>query len=104
DQFVREFTQTTVIVRSPSADTFVSALEADGASVTKGDDGELVVSEMEIGRVGHLAFAEGIELTELSSRSASLEEAFISATGAAEQFVAENPNQTAQTPGGAQNA
>ncbi|TDC84101.1 ATP-binding cassette domain-containing protein [Micromonospora sp. KC606] len=104
DQFVREFTTSTVIVRSPSADAFVSALEAKGASVTKGDDGELVVSEMEIGMVGHLAFTEGIELTELSSRSASLEEAFMSATGAAEQFVAEQPIQTAQTPEGAKNA
>lgn len=104
DQFVREFTTSTVIVRSPFADAFVSALEAKGASVTKGDDGELAVSEMEIGMVGHLAFTEGIELTELSSRSASLEEAFMSATGAAEQFVAEKPIQTAQTPEGAQNA
>ncbi|MFF6787036.1 ATP-binding cassette domain-containing protein [Streptomyces sp. NPDC012510] len=104
DQFVREFTTSTVIVRSPFADAFVPALEAKGASVTKGDDGELAVSEMEIGMVGHLAFTEGIELTELSSRSASLEEAFMSATGAAEQFVAEKPIQTAQTPEGAQNA
>ncbi|MDX3638482.1 ATP-binding cassette domain-containing protein [Streptomyces sp. MB09-02B] len=104
DQFVREFTTSTVIVRSPFADAFLSALEAKGARVVKGDDGELVVSEMEIGMVGHLAFTEGIELTELSSRSASLEEAFMSATGAAEQFVAEKPSQTAQTPEGAQNA
>lgn len=104
DQFVREFTTSTVIVRSPFADAFVPALEAKGASVTKGEDGELAVSEMEIGMVGHLAFTEGIELTELSSRSASLEEAFMSATGAAEQFVAEKPIQTAQTPEGAQNA
>lgn len=104
DQFVREFTTSTVIVRSPFADAFVPALEAKGASVTKGDDGELVVSAMEIGMVGRLAFTEGIELTELSSRSASLEEAFMSATGAAEQFVAEKPIQTAQTPEGAQNA
>jgi ABC-2 type transport system ATP-binding protein len=104
DQFVREFTTSTVIVRSPFADAFVPALEAKGASVTKGDDGELVVSAMEIGMVGHLAFTEGIELTELSSLSASLEEAFMSATGAAEQFVAEKPIQTAQTPEGAQNA
>ncbi|WP_373569265.1 ATP-binding cassette domain-containing protein [Streptomyces sp. FXY-T5] len=103
-QFVREFTASTVIVRSPFADAFVPALEAKGASVTKGEDGELAVSEMEIGMVGHLAFTEGIELTELSSRSASLEEAFMSATGAAEQFVAEKPIQTAQTPEGAQNA
>ncbi|WP_129670042.1 ATP-binding cassette domain-containing protein [Phytoactinopolyspora endophytica] len=104
DQFVREFTRSTVIVRSPAAGTFISALEAEGATVAKGDDGELVVSEMEIGAVGHLAFTEGVELAELSSRSASLEEAFMSATGAAEQFVAEKPIQTAHASRGAQNA
>ncbi|WP_129787967.1 ATP-binding cassette domain-containing protein [Promicromonospora panici] len=107
DQFVREFTTSTVVVRSPFADAFVSVLEAKGASITEGDDGELVVSDMEIDHVGHLAFTEGIELAELSRRSASLEEAFMSATGAAEQFVAEMPiqtAQTAQTPEGAQHA
>ncbi|THV41206.1 ATP-binding cassette domain-containing protein [Glycomyces buryatensis] len=104
DDFVREFTQSTVIVRSPAADAFLSALEAEGATVAKGDDGELVVSDMAIGAVGHLAFTEGIELTELSTRSASLEEAFMSATGAAEQFVAREPVPTATTTGGAQHA
>jgi ABC-2 type transport system ATP-binding protein len=104
-QFVREFTQSTVIVRSPSADGFVSALEGAGAEVTKGKSGELVVSGMEIGAVGHLAFTEGVELSELSTRSASLEEAFMSATGASEEFVAAEPLVTAtQNPGGAQDA
>ena len=41
--------------------------------------------------VGSLAFTERIELHQLSERSASLEEAFMSATGASEQFVAEEP-------------
>ncbi|MCH7233058.1 hypothetical protein L0U85_19680, partial [Glycomyces sp. L485] len=105
DQFVREFTQTTVIVRSPSATEFAGILEGGGATVSNGADGELVVSGMEIGAVGHLAFTEGIELAELSTRSASLEEAFISATGASEEFVATEPPVTAtEKPGGADNA
>jgi ABC-2 type transport system ATP-binding protein len=91
DQFVREFTQSTVIVRSPSAAAFTTALEGAGAQVAQGKDGELVVSGMEIGAVGHLAFTEHVELAELSTRSASLEEAFMSATGAAEEFVAAEP-------------
>jgi ABC-2 type transport system ATP-binding protein len=91
DQFVREFTQSTVIVRSPSAAAFTTALEGAGAQVAQGKDGELVVSGMEIGAVGHLAFTEHVELAELSTRSASLEEAFMSATGASEEFVAAEP-------------
>lgn len=109
DRFVREFTQSTVIVRSPSAEGFTSALETAGASVVQGKTGELVVSGMEIGAVGHLAFTENVELSELSTRSASLEEAFMSATGASEEFVAAEPlGGPAQTPatqtGGADNA
>lgn len=103
DTFVREFTQSNVIVRSPSAGDFTKRLEEAGATVTTGPDGELVVSEMAIEAVGRLAFTEGVELSELSTRSASLEEAFMSATGASEQFVAETPITAAQ-PGGAENA
>ncbi|WP_157930699.1 ATP-binding cassette domain-containing protein [Glycomyces xiaoerkulensis] len=105
DQFVREFTQSTVVVRSPSATEFAERLEVKGATVVKGSEGELVISGMEIDAVGHLAFTEGIELAELSRRSASLEEAFMSATGASEEFVAtEPPTSATQKPGGADHA
>ncbi|HEX2145697.1 MAG TPA: ATP-binding cassette domain-containing protein [Glycomyces sp.] len=103
DQFVREFTQSTVVVRSPSAAEFTPMLEAAGAEVGKADDGALTISGMEIGAVGHLAFTEGIELAELSTRSASLEEAFMSATGASEEFVATEPVATVMD-GGDQHA
>ena len=102
DTFVREFTQTTVVVRSPSATEFKAHLERVGAAVTVEDDGALVVSDLKIDEVGSLAFTERIELHQLSERSASLEEAFMSATGASEQFVAEEPVKPAT--GGAQNA
>lgn len=102
DTFVREFTQTTVVVRSPSAAEFKGHLEREGATVTVEDDGALVVADLKIDEVGSLAFAERIELHQLSERSASLEEAFMSATGASEQFVAEEPVKPAT--GGAQNA
>ncbi|MEU6857908.1 ATP-binding cassette domain-containing protein [Glycomyces sp. NPDC046736] len=105
EQFVRDFTQSSVIVRSPVADDFVPTLEGAGAEVAKGATGELVISGMEIGAVGHLAFTEGVELAELSTRSASLEEAFMSATGSSEQFVAAEPLPSPATEtGGAQNA
>ncbi len=101
DRFVRDFTQSNVVVRGPETAGLSAALEGAGATVTAGSEGELVVSGMEIGEVGHLAFTEGVELHELSTRSASLEEAFMSATGDAEQFVARQPVETdPQNPGG----
>ncbi|RRR99270.1 ATP-binding cassette domain-containing protein [Glycomyces terrestris] len=90
DTFVREFTQSQVVVRGPDTAGFTAALEAEGGEV-KAEDGALVVSGLEIGKVGHLAFTTGVELHELSTRRASLEEAFMSATGASEEFVAKEP-------------
>ncbi|WP_026932347.1 ATP-binding cassette domain-containing protein [Glycomyces tenuis] len=104
DQFVRDFTQANVIVRGPRIGDLTAALEAAGAEIAKGDDGELVVSGLEIGEVGHVAFTEGVELHELSTRRASLEEAFMSATGASEQFVAQEIQAAVEQPGGAQHA
>ncbi|WP_026925558.1 ATP-binding cassette domain-containing protein [Glycomyces arizonensis] len=98
--FVREFTQSTVVVRGPEVAGLSAALEAAGASVAAGPTGELVVSDLELDKVGHLAFTEGVELHELSSRSASLEEAFMSATGSSEQFVAQEPVQPIAQEGG----
>ncbi|NUQ90084.1 ATP-binding cassette domain-containing protein [Glycomyces sp. MUSA5-2] len=90
DTFVREFTQSQVVVRGPDTASLAEALKAEGAEVVPEADA-LVVSGLEIGKVGHLAFTSGVELHELSTRRASLEEAFMSATGASEQFVAQTP-------------
>ncbi|MEU6249401.1 ATP-binding cassette domain-containing protein [Glycomyces sp. NPDC047010] len=90
DTFVREFTRSQVVVRGPDTAPLADALKAEGAEVVPEEDA-LVVSGLEIGRVGHLAFTSGVELHELSTRRASLEEAFMSATGASEQFVAKDP-------------
>lgn len=90
DTFVREFTRSQVVVRGPETAALADVLKAEGAEVVPEADA-LVVSGLEIGKVGHLAFASGVELHELSTRRASLEEAFMSATGASEQFVAQTP-------------
>jgi ABC-2 type transport system ATP-binding protein len=100
ETFVREFTQSNVIVRGPDVSRLSESLRSAGATVAAGKDGELVVSGVEMGKVGHVAFTEGVELHELSTRSASLEEAFMSATGASEQFVAREPVQTPKQEGG----
>ncbi|MQM27965.1 ATP-binding cassette domain-containing protein [Glycomyces albidus] len=96
DTFVREFTQSQVVVRGPDTGSLAETLKAEGADVATEADA-LVVSGLEIGKVGHLAFTAGVELHELSTRRASLEEAFMSATGASEQFVAKEPVRAADT-------
>ena len=44
DGFVKKFTQTTVLVRTPAADTFGEILRREGADVESLPDGALVVS------------------------------------------------------------
>lgn len=89
ETFVREFTQSHVVVRTPSATEFAEELKRNGASVAPGSDGALIVTEHDAASVGELAHQAGVVLHELSVQSASLEEAFISATGATEEYVAQ---------------
>jgi ABC-2 type transport system ATP-binding protein len=88
DGFVKKFTQTTVLVRTPAADTFGDILRREGAELEPLPDGALVVSGADASAIGELAHREGIVLHELAPQSASLEQAFMSATGASEEFVA----------------
>jgi ABC-2 type transport system ATP-binding protein len=88
DGFVKKFTQTTVLVRTPAADTFGDILRREGADLEPLPDGALVVSGADAQAVGELAHREGIVLHELATQSASLEQAFMSATGDSEEFVA----------------
>ncbi|HEX6194680.1 MAG TPA: ATP-binding cassette domain-containing protein [Jiangellaceae bacterium] len=88
DNFVEQFTKSDVLVRTPSADTFAEMLRGAGAEVVVQEDGSMVVSGMETSAVGELAHHGSIMLHELATHRASLEQAFISATGATEEFVA----------------
>jgi ABC-2 type transport system ATP-binding protein len=68
-----------VVVRSPRADELRAALERAGLGVTlDGDD--LVVDAEDPARVGDIAFEAGVPLHELTTRSTSLEEAFLALT------------------------
>jgi ABC-2 type transport system ATP-binding protein len=90
DGFVREFTRSTVLVRSPRADPLAGALRATGGNVivdALGDDA-LRVSGMAMGDVGEVAYRHNIMVRELTTRTASLEAAFITATASAEEYVA----------------
>jgi ABC-2 type transport system ATP-binding protein len=84
DGFVRRFTDSTVLVRSPHADRLTALLRG---SVELLADGGLRVSGTDAGAIGELAYRNDIMLTELATQTASLESAFITATEADEEYV-----------------
>lgn len=136
DGFVRNFTQSSVVVRSPQAAQLAELLRrvdgatveeltedarhsapaavaaaaaADGAegavaegAVLEGPDPEaapalspgLRVSGMETAAVGELAFQNGILLHELATQTASLEAAFMTATGESVEYRAHDLDET----------
>jgi ABC-2 type transport system ATP-binding protein len=86
DGFVREFTRSAVLVRGPHNDRLAAALR--GAAVEVLDDGALRVSGMDAAAVGEVAYHNNIMVWELTTQTASLETAFITATASAEEYVA----------------
>ncbi len=87
EEFVAQATENTVRVRSPQLAALRSALGQEGATVR--DEGEsLVVSDMDIAKIGDLAATNGFALHELSPQRGSLEEAFIQLTGDSVEYHA----------------
>lgn len=78
-----------VRVRSPQADELARLLTAHGASVTSPEPASLEVRGVGAERVGELALAHGVLLHELHTRSASLEEAYLSLTRDAVEYRSE---------------
>ena len=89
NSFVRDFTRTSVLARSPQVDTLLrTVLDAvPTVEVTQAPDGSATLSGVDAARVGELAAHVGLVLHELATRTASLEEAFFEATGATEEYV-----------------
>ena len=79
-EIVARGSSSTVVVRTPTPDRLCALLAAEGADARDGDDGELTVSGLDAPAVGDLAAAQGIRLHELTTRRASLEEAFMALT------------------------
>ena len=69
-----------VRVRTPERDRMLAALAEAALRVDVDDDG-LVVRGADAARIGHLAFAEGIELHELTEERSDLEDVFLELTG-----------------------
>ena len=91
DDFIASNTVATVLVRSPGADGLAAALRSAGAGVTNRDDGALLVTGVDAGRIGDTALAAGIALHELSPVQASLEEVFMELTSDMVDFHGQAP-------------
>ncbi len=85
-QFVARSTRNDVYLRTPEIDTMINALAAEGINSIREGDGGLSVIGVDVRRVGELAFATGIPVWELTTRTASLEQAFLELTGDEQEF------------------
>ena len=88
EEFVARSTHGWVVVRGPEVDRLRPLLEADGATVSAEEEGGLRVEGAEASAIGELAFGQGVVLHELSPRTGSLEEAFLTATADAQEYRA----------------
>jgi ABC-2 type transport system ATP-binding protein len=87
-QFVERFSTVQVVVRSPRLAELVELLRGPGVADQPSGDGAAILDGVTREQVGDLAAAHGIALHELSTRTASLEQAFLEATGAASEYRA----------------
>ncbi|AZQ74294.1 MULTISPECIES: ABC transporter ATP-binding protein [Streptomyces] len=92
--FAARGTRRGVVVGTPRAAELAAALTAAGASVEpEGPAGaeRLVVTGLPADRIGALAFEKGIRLDELTTRTASLESAFMELTAGSTEYQAGQP-------------
>jgi ABC-2 type transport system ATP-binding protein len=89
EEFVRRSTRGSVVVRSPQVSELVAVLERAGATVEPLAPGSVSVTGLDAERIGDLAFESSIRLHELANHTATLEEAFLEATGSAQEFEAQ---------------
>lgn len=99
--FIREHSATTVMVRTSYPEQFQIALREQGIGFeTKlmGDNPTptFIIHNQSTDEIGELAFNRGVGLLELSEHRASLEQAFLQTTGDAVQYQASTPEQSAQ--------
>ncbi|MEV6812831.1 ATP-binding cassette domain-containing protein [Micromonospora sp. NPDC051296] len=76
-----------VVVRTPDPASLGTALTAEGATVRPDPDGTLAVTGLTAARIGDLALGLRIPLHELTTRTASLEEAFMALTAADVEYA-----------------
>jgi ABC-2 type transport system ATP-binding protein len=85
-EFIDQSHQQSVLVRSRNDEALAPRLEARGGTVGAAAGGGLEVSGLAAESIGEIAFSEGIIVTELTPRRASLEEAFMQMTRDSVEF------------------
>jgi ABC-2 type transport system ATP-binding protein len=84
--FVGRYGDHWVRVKSPRATALVDALRAGGAQVQSLDDTTIEVRGPNAAEVGELAARYQVTLHELSQQTGSLEDAFLKATAAVQEY------------------
>lgn len=87
DDFLRSNARTSVLVRSPDMARLGPALAEQGGYAAPEADGSYAVTGIPQNQIGNIAHAVGARVHELLTRQATLEEAFLDATGRSEEFV-----------------
>ncbi|GAB2465416.1 ABC transporter ATP-binding protein [Jatrophihabitans fulvus] len=88
EQFVAETTHASVVVRTPAADRLRELLLAPDVTVRSDHPDVLDVTGLTSEQIGDAAWRAGLPLHELTTRRASLEDAFMSATRGAVEYAA----------------
>lgn len=100
--FIKDHSSTTVIVRSEYLREFEYALGEENIYYTEATDADgrptLQIPDRTSDEIGALAFSTGVMLSELTERSASLEEAFFQMTNDSVQYHGESHEPVAGHP------
>ncbi len=89
EQFVARHADRWVRVTSPGVDAITRAVTAQGATASMVDATTAELRGVTAAEIGELAARDGIVLHELSPQTGSLEDAFLQATAAAQQFASQ---------------
>ena len=96
--FIKANSRTTITVRSPDMSLLGPALAARGAYARPAAEGAYAVSGITQEEVGDVAHEAGARIHELMTHHATLEEAFLDATGRSEEFVGSVQQRPPMTP------
>jgi ABC-2 type transport system ATP-binding protein len=88
EDFIARTSRAQVLVRTREPDRLHDLLVAEGLTVHRDTDGSLSVEGTDTSTVGQVAATGGVTLDELSTRSASLEDAFLQLTADAAEYRA----------------
>ena len=104
NDFIKQNSAVTTVVRTPHLDQFAAALGSEGIEFTRVNDPDgravLEIPNRSSEDIGALAFSTGVMLTELSERRASLEDAYIRRTEGAVEYQTGLPAGSGPAPAG----